>query len=73
VRRFTWAQACRRRLHRHGLTSPLPSPADAAREPFGELGRRSRRDLDAEVDRVAAVLEARPSLTIGTVTARSHL
>jgi hypothetical protein len=42
-------------------------------EPFADLTARRRRLLDAQVERVGAVLEATPSLTLDTVTARSHL
>jgi hypothetical protein len=35
VHRFTWAQACARRLSRHGLAAPLPTPADAAHAVVG--------------------------------------
>jgi hypothetical protein len=42
-------------------------------EPFGSLPPGRRRELDAEVERLGAILEATPVLTIGTVTARSHL
>jgi hypothetical protein len=42
-------------------------------EPFTELTPGRRRELDAEVERLGAILEATPTLTIGAVTARSHL
>jgi hypothetical protein len=42
-------------------------------QPFDRLSRRHEQQLDAQVQRVGAILEATPSLTIGTVTARSHL
>ncbi len=42
-------------------------------EPFGPLTAGQRAALDAEADRVAAVVDATPKLTIGSVTARSHL
>jgi hypothetical protein len=41
-------------------------------EPLGRLSVRHRSAPTAEVDRVAAVLEARPSLTIGPVSVGSH-
>jgi len=42
-------------------------------EPFGKLTLRQRRDLSAEVDRIGEILEGTPTLTVGPVTARSHL
>jgi hypothetical protein len=42
-------------------------------EPFIPLSRGRRRELDGEVEGLGAILEATPTLTIGTVTARSHL
>ena len=42
-------------------------------EPFIPLTRGRRRELDGEVEGLGAILEATPTLTIGTVTARSHL
>jgi DNA glycosylase AlkZ-like len=42
-------------------------------EPFGELSARQRSDLDGEVERVAAVLQATPTLSLGPVAAKSHL
>jgi hypothetical protein len=41
-------------------------------EPFGSLTAKHRRDLDDQVDRVGAILEATPELTIGEVTVGSH-
>jgi hypothetical protein len=41
-------------------------------EPLRELTPRQRRQLDDEVDLVGAVMEARPTLTVGTVTAGAH-
>ena len=41
-------------------------------EPFEELTRAQRRQLDDEVDLVGAVLEATPTLTIGPVTVGAH-
>jgi hypothetical protein len=42
-------------------------------EPFGGLTAARRRALDVEVERLGAILEAEPTLTVGPVTARSHL
>ena len=42
-------------------------------EPFDGLTTRRRRALESEVERLGVVLEAAPTLTIGAVTARSHL
>lgn len=41
-------------------------------EPLAELTATQRGRLDAEVARVGAVLEGRPELTVGTVTAGAH-
>jgi hypothetical protein len=41
-------------------------------EPFGSLTAKRRRELDEQVDRVGAILEAKPELTIGEVTVGSH-
>jgi hypothetical protein len=41
-------------------------------EPLRALTARQRRELDDEVELVGAVMEARPSLTIGTVTVGPH-
>jgi Winged helix DNA-binding domain len=41
-------------------------------EPLGELSATQRRQLDDEVDLVGAVMEARPTLTVGTVTVGPH-
>jgi hypothetical protein len=41
-------------------------------EPLRELTAWERRQLDAEVELVGAVIEARPSLTIGIVTVGPH-
>jgi hypothetical protein len=42
-------------------------------EPFGSLPPGQRRALEAEVEQLGMILEATPTLTIGRVTARSHL
>ena len=42
-------------------------------EPFTDLSQGQRRKLDSEVQRLGAILEAVPTLAIGTVTAGSHL
>jgi hypothetical protein len=42
-------------------------------EPFRALSRRQLRQLDDEVERVGAILEATPTLTVGTVAAGRHL
>jgi hypothetical protein len=42
-------------------------------EPFIRLTDRQGRELDDEAARLGAILEATPTLTIGTVTAGSHL
>jgi hypothetical protein len=41
-------------------------------EPFSELTRARRRELDEQVDRVGQILEATPDLTIGEVTVGGH-
>lgn len=41
-------------------------------EPLAPLTARQRAALEAEVERVAAVLEGRPELTVGTVTVGAH-
>jgi hypothetical protein len=41
-------------------------------EPFARLTASRRGLLDAEVDRIAAFLDLRPELTVGTVTAGGH-
>jgi hypothetical protein len=41
-------------------------------EPLGELTATQRRQLDDEVELVGAVMEAKPTLTVGTVTAGPH-
>jgi hypothetical protein len=42
-------------------------------EPFTALSRRQLQQLDDEVERIGGVLEATPTLTVGTVTAGRHL
>jgi hypothetical protein len=42
-------------------------------EPFARLTASHRRELADQVERVGAILEADPQLSIGPVTARSHL
>lgn len=42
-------------------------------EPFAKLTAKRRKELDAQVQRIGEVLEGKPAMTIGTVTARSHL
>jgi hypothetical protein len=42
-------------------------------EPFGSLTARHRRELDEQVERVGEIMEGRPELTIGEVTAGKHL
>ena len=41
-------------------------------EPLGELTARQRRQLDDEVELVGAVMQAEPTLTVGTVTVGPH-
>jgi hypothetical protein len=41
-------------------------------EPLRELTATHRRQLDDEVDLVGAVMEAEPTLTVGTVTVGPH-
>jgi hypothetical protein len=41
-------------------------------EPLRELTTTQRRQLDDEVDLVGAVLQATPTLTLGTVTVGPH-
>jgi hypothetical protein len=41
-------------------------------EPLGELSATQRRQLEDEVDLVGAVMEATPTLTVGTVTVGPH-
>jgi hypothetical protein len=45
---------------------------DVTVEPFGALTAAQRRHLDDQVTRIGDVLEGRPRLTIGTVTAGPH-
>jgi hypothetical protein len=45
---------------------------DLTVEPLAPLGAARRRELDAQVERVGAVLEGNPRLTVGTVTAGGH-
>jgi Winged helix DNA-binding domain len=42
-------------------------------DPFGRLTRELRRELEQEVERVGAVMEAEPQLVIGEVQVRPHL
>lgn len=42
-------------------------------EPLRPLGARHRSELESEADRVGKVLDAKPDLTLGLVTARAHL
>ncbi len=42
-------------------------------EPFGPLTARYRRELDEQVERIGEIMEGRPELTIGEVTAGKHL
>jgi hypothetical protein len=42
-------------------------------EPFTALSTRQRRELDEQVDRIGAIMEGVPELSIGTVTAGKHL
>ena len=41
-------------------------------EPLRELTARQRRQLDHEVELVGALLDAKPTLTVGTVTVGPH-
>jgi DNA glycosylase AlkZ-like len=41
-------------------------------EPLGELTTSQRRQLEDEVDLVGAVMQAKPTLTVGTVTVGPH-
>lgn len=41
-------------------------------EPFGSLTAAARRELDEQVTRIGDILEAKPELTIGTVTVSAH-
>ena len=41
-------------------------------EPLGELTATQRRQLDGEIELVGAVMEAKPTLTVGTVTVGPH-
>ena len=41
-------------------------------EPLRELTATQRRQLDGEVELVGAVMEANPTLTVGTVTVGPH-
>ncbi|MGW7027217.1 winged helix DNA-binding domain-containing protein [Streptomyces xanthophaeus] len=41
-------------------------------EPLGELTVRQHRQLEEQVERIGAFIEARPFLTIGTVTVGAH-
>jgi hypothetical protein len=41
-------------------------------EPLQELTATQRRQLDDEVELVGTVMEAKPTLTVGTVTVGAH-
>jgi hypothetical protein len=41
-------------------------------EPLRRLNAQRRRGLEAEAERVGAILEGRPELTIGAVSAGAH-
>jgi len=45
---------------------------DITVEPFDQLTAKERRDLDGQVERMGAFLNAQPRLTIGTVIAGAH-
>lgn len=45
---------------------------DITVEPFDQLTAKERRDLDGQVERIGAFLNAQPRLTIGTVIAGAH-
>lgn len=45
---------------------------DVTVEPFAPLTARRQRALEAQVERVGSILEARPTLTIGAVTVGPH-
>jgi hypothetical protein len=45
---------------------------DITVEPFDQLTAQERRDLDGQVERMGAFLNAQPRLTIGTVIAGAH-
>ena len=45
---------------------------DVTVEPLAELSAAGRRDLDAEVERVAAFPALTPRLTIGPITVGPH-
>jgi hypothetical protein len=45
---------------------------DITVEPFGRLTRTRRAELDEQVERVGQILEASPSLTIGTIAVGGH-
>ena len=42
-------------------------------EPFAPLRRRTLAAVEAQVERIGEIMQARPTLTIGEVTARAHL
>src|SRR6266545_7589148 len=50
----------------------LRSEATITVEPLRELTATQRRQLDDEVDLVGAVMQAKPTLTVGTVTVGPH-
>jgi hypothetical protein len=41
-------------------------------EPFEQLTAKERRDLDGQVERMGAFLNAQPRLTLSTVSAGAH-
>jgi uncharacterized protein YukE len=45
---------------------------DITVEPFGQLAANQRRELDDQIERIGQILEGKPQLTIGTVTAGGH-
>jgi hypothetical protein len=46
---------------------------DITVQPFGRLTAARRRELEAQAERVGEILEGKPTLTVGEVTARPHL
>ena len=46
---------------------------DITVEPLTKLTAKHRSELDDQVERIGEILEGKPAMTIGIVTARSHL
>ncbi|HEX5293797.1 MAG TPA: hypothetical protein VFX25_33400 [Streptosporangiaceae bacterium] len=74
--RLAWAEVSARRLRRSGLAEPVrdAGPADIGAAMCGArtLTAARHRELGEQAERVAAVLEGRAELTVGTVSVGAH-